>query len=411
MNQRCNDPQTVLARLCEEASQDTADVASRWAMSGAMSLTGEPSGPPRQVPVGVTLRMEQLATTIGEITGLSIDGPALLGERAAIAGFTRQGSRSVGGYAQLVESIDKPICINFARPDDLRSIPAWLQEEIDPNNRKELFSVLGKSKSEQLMKQADLLGIPLGVPGTEKHKHPAHLTEGKTSNKQAATTLVIEFGSLWASPLCGDLLRRSGCRVIKIESVSRPDGARRGPTGFFDLLNGGKESLALDFSDERSLELLKKIVKEADVIIEGSRPRALRQLGIDAEIEVEDGKVWVSITGYGRNGPRSKGVAFGDDAAVSGGLFLKDPLCFIADAVSDPSAGLLAATLALSALKSGKGWLIDIPLSAVANWMLGTGEKPEETAENIIAEPRARKIEINAPTAGRHNSQLENEFS
>ncbi len=411
MNQRCNDPQTVLARLCEEASQDTADVASRWAMSGAMSLTGEPSGPPRQVPVGVTLRMEQLATTIGEITGLSIDGPALLGERAAIAGFTRQGSRSVGGYAQLVESIDKPICINFARPDDLRSIPAWLQEEIDPNNRKELFSVLGKSKSEQLMKQADLLGIPLGVPDTEKHKHPARLTEGKTSNKQAATTLVIEFGSLWASPLCGDLLRRSGCRVIKIESVSRPDGARRGPTGFFDLLNGGKESLALDFSDDRSLELLKKIVKEADVIIEGSRPRALRQLGIDAEIEVEDGKVWVSITGYGRNGPRSKGVAFGDDAAVSGGLFLKDPLCFIADAVSDPSAGLLAATLALSALKSGKGWLIDIPLSAVANWMLGTGEKPEETAENIIAEPRARKIEINAPTAGRHNSQLENEFS
>ena len=411
MNQRCNDPQTVLARLCEEASQDTADVASRWAMSGAMSLTGEPSGPPRQVPVGITLRMEQLATTIGEITGLSIDGPALLGERAAIAGFTRQGSRSVGGYAQLVESIDKPICINFARPDDLRSIPAWLQEEIDPNNRKELFSVLGKSKSEQLMKQADLLGIPLGVPGTEKHKHPARLTEGKTSNKQAATTLVIEFGSLWASPLCGDLLRRSGCRVIKIESVSRPDGARRGPTGFFDLLNGGKESLALDFSDERSLELLKKIVKEADVIIEGSRPRALRQLGIDAEIEVEDGKVWVSITGYGRNGPRSKGVAFGDDAAVSGGLFLKDPLCFIADAVSDPSAGLLAATLALSALKSGKGWLIDIPLSAVANWMLGTGEKPEEIAENIMAEPRARKIEINAPTAGRHNSQLENEFS
>ena len=410
MNQRCNDPQTVLDRLSEEVGQDVADIGSRWAMSGAMSLTGESSGLPRQVPMGVTLRMEQLATIIEEITKLSIDGPALLGERAAFAGLTRQGSRSVGGYAQLVETIDKPICINFARPDDLLLIPAWLQEEIDPNNRKELFSVLGKSESEQLVERADLLGIPLGVPGTEKYKNPAHLTEGKISNKQAATTLVIEFGSLWASPLCGDLLRRSGCRVIKIESVSRPDGARRGPTGFFDLLNGGKESLALDFSDERSLELLKKIVKEADVIVEGSRPRALRQLGIDAEIEVEAGKVWVSITGYGRNGPRSKGVAFGDDAAVSGGLFLKDPLCFIADAVSDPSAGLLAATLALSALKSGKGWLIDIPLSAVANWMLGTGEIPEEAAENIIAEPRARKIEIAAPTAGQHNSQLENEF-
>jgi crotonobetainyl-CoA:carnitine CoA-transferase CaiB-like acyl-CoA transferase len=104
-------------------------------------------------------------------------------------------------------------------------------------------------------------------------------------------------------------------------------------------------------------------------------------------------------------------VAFGDDAAVSGGLFLKDPLSFIADAVADPSAGLLAATLALPALKSGKGWLIDVSLSAVANWMLGTGETPEEVTENLVAEPRARKIEINAPGIGQHNSQLENEFS
>ena len=102
MNQRFNDPQTVLVRLSEEVSQDVADIGSRWALSGAMSLTGESSGPPRQAPMGVTLRMEQLATMIEEMAELSIDGPALLGERAAIAGLTRQGSRSVGGHAQLV---------------------------------------------------------------------------------------------------------------------------------------------------------------------------------------------------------------------------------------------------------------------------------------------------------------------
>ncbi len=411
MNQRFNDPQTVLIQLCEELSHDVKGVASRWAMSGAMSLTGESSGPPRQVPVGVTLRMEQLATIIGEITGLSIDGPALLGERAAIAGYTRQGNRSVGGHAQLVESIDKPICINFARPDDLLLIPAWLQEEIDPNNRMEVLSSLKKFESQQLMKQADLLGIPLGVPDVEEYEYPAYLTEGKKSKKRAESTLVIEFGSLWASPLCGDLLRRSGCRVIKIESLSRPDGARRGPPGFFDLLNGGKESLALDFKDDSSLKFLRKIVKEADVIVEGSRPRALRQLGVDAETEVENGKVWISITGYGRTGPRSKGVAFGDDAAVSGGLFLKDPLSFIADAVADPSAGLLAAVIALSALESEKGWLIDVPLSAVANWICGIGEVPKESERDVVAEPRARKIKTKAPEIGQHNSELENEFS
>jgi len=411
MNQRFNDPQTVLIQLCEELSHDVKGVASRWAMSGAMSLTGESSGPPRQVPVGVTLRMEQLATIIGEMTGLSIDGPALLGERAAIAGYTRQGNRSVGGHAQLVESIDKPICINFARPDDLLLIPAWLQEEIDPNNRMEVLSSLKKFESQQLMKQADLLGIPLGVPDVEEYEYPAYLTEGKKSKKRAESTLVIEFGSLWASPLCGDLLRRSGCRVIKIESLSRPDGARRGPPGFFDLLNGGKESLALDFKDDSSLKFLRKIVKEADVIVEGSRPRALRQLGVDAETEVENGKVWVSITGYGRTGPRSKGVAFGDDAAVSGGLFLKDPLSFIADAVADPSAGLLAAVIALSALESEKGWLIDVPLAAVANWICGIGEVPKESERDVVAEPRARKIKTKAPEIGQHNSELENEFS
>ena len=411
MNQRFNDPQTVLIQLCEELSHDVKGVASRWAMSGAMSLTGESSGLPRQVPVGVTLRMEQLATIIGEMTGLSIDGPALLGERAAIAGYTRQGNRSVGGHAQLVESIDKPICINFARPDDLLLIPAWLQEEIDPNNRMEVLSSLKKFESQQLMKQADLLGIPLGVPDVEEYEYPAYLTEGKKSKKRAESTLVIEFGSLWASPLCGDLLRRSGCRVIKIESLSRPDGARRGPPGFFDLLNGGKESLALDFKDDSSLKFLRKIVKEADVIVEGSRPRALRQLGVDAETEVENGKVWVSITGYGRTGPRSKGVAFGDDAAVSGGLFLKDPLSFIADAVADPSAGLLAAVIALSALESEKGWLIDVPLSAVANWICGIGEVPKESERDVVAEPRARKIKTKAPEIGQHNSELENEFS
>ena len=199
--------------------------------------------------------------------------------------------------------------------------------------------------------------------------------------------------------------------MYKRQSLSRPDGARRGPLGFFDLLNGGKESLALDFKDDRSLKFLRKIVKEADVIVEGSRPRALRQLGIDAETEVENGKVWISITGYGRTGPRSKGVAFGDDAAVSGGLFLKDPLSFIADAVADPSAGLLSAVIALSALESEKGWLIDVPLSAVANWICGTGEVPKESERDVVAEPRARKIKTNAPEIGQHNSELENEFS
>ena len=411
MDQGFNDPKALLLQLCEEKSRDVSDAASRWASSGAMSITGEPSGRARQVPVGVALSMDQLSEAITGITGFPIDGIALLGERAAITGFTRQGDRSVGGYARLVEAVDKPICINFARPDDLELIPAWLQRRIDPYDLKAVLSVIAKSQSQELMEQADLLGIPLGVPDTEGNAKPAVLTEGGPSKRHSDVPLVLEFGSLWASPLCGDLLRRNGCRVIKVESLSRPDGARRGPAGFFDLLNGGKESLALDVNDDSSLKLLLKIVKEADVVIEGSRPRALKQFGINAEKEVENGTVWISITGYGRTGFRSGGVAFGDDAAVSGGLFLREPLGFVADAVADPSAGLLAATLGLSALRSKKGWMLDVSLSGVAKWMLGSGEIPTEVKGNKAVEPYARKIEIAAPIIGQHNNDLKNEFS
>ena len=411
MNQGLNDPQTLLLKLCEEISGNTAEAALRWASSGAMSITGEPSGVSRQVPVGVSSKIGQLSEILTKLTGFPVDGLGLLGERAAIAGFTRQGNRSVGGYAKIVEAADTPICINFARPDDLLLIPAWLKKRIDPHDHRKVLSIIGKSQSQDLMRQADLLGIPLGVPGTAGHETPVVLTEGGPTKGDSQKPLVLEFGSLWAGPLCGDLLRRFGCRVIKVESLTRPDGARRGPAGFFDLLNGGKESLAVDFNDKSSLEMLLKIVNEADVIIEGSRPRALRHLGIDAEKEVENGSVWVSITGYGRTGFRAEGVAFGDDAAVSGDLFLREPLGFIADAVADPSAGLFSATLAMSALESRKGWMLDVALSRVAKWMIGTGEIPEEIKENKVAEPYARKIETVAPSLGKHNSHLKNEFS
>ena len=57
---------------------------------------------------------------------------------------------------------------------------------------------------------------------------------------------MVELGSLWAAPLCGSLLAAAGADVVKVESIGRPDGARRGPPAFFDLLNGGKRSVALD---------------------------------------------------------------------------------------------------------------------------------------------------------------------
>ena len=127
---------------------------------------------------------------------------------------------------------------------------------------------------------------------------------------------VVDLSSLWAGPLCGQLLAAAGARVIKVESTTRPDGARHGPKAFFELMHRGKEFLAFDFSTTAGRAALADVLGAADVVIEASRPRALEQLGIIAASS--PARVWLSITGYGRDLPVR--VAFGDDAAVAGGL-------------------------------------------------------------------------------------------
>jgi crotonobetainyl-CoA:carnitine CoA-transferase CaiB-like acyl-CoA transferase len=103
--------------------------------------------------------------------------------------------------------------------------------------------------------------------------------------------------------------------------------------------------------------------------VEASRPRALTQLGISPEqISHRPGRVWLSLTGYGRDEPLR--VAFGDDAAVAGGLVGWSPTAgtpepvFCADAVGDPLTGLCAALAVTAAVRAGGGLLIDLAMRA-----------------------------------------------
>ncbi|MEJ0046865.1 MAG: CoA transferase [Rhodospirillales bacterium] len=185
--------------------------------------------------------------------------------------------------------------------------------------------------------------------------------------------VVVDLSSLWAGPLAGALLLRAGAEVIKVESVARPDGARRGHSGFFDRLNGGKRCVALDFADARGLAALRALLRHADIVIEGSRPRALRQMGIVAEefLAERPELVWVSVTAYGRDATVGEWVGFGDDAAVAAGLSQRmaetyGQMLFVGDAVADPLTGLQAAVAALAAWRQGRGGLVALSLAGVA---------------------------------------------
>jgi crotonobetainyl-CoA:carnitine CoA-transferase CaiB-like acyl-CoA transferase len=179
---------------------------------------------------------------------------------------------------------------------------------------------------------------------------------------------VANLASLWAGPLAADVLRRLGADVVSVESAGRPDGARATPA-WHASLHAGQRSVALNLGDDQGVARLAALLRSADVVIEGSRPRALEQLGIDAAEVVGAGpQVWVSITGHGRRPPGSTRIAFGDDAAVAGGLFgrLGDGPMFLADAVADPLAGLTAAATVVDLLERGGRWIVDVALSRVA---------------------------------------------
>src|SRR6185503_12810402 len=141
----------------------------------------------------------------------------------------------------------------------------------------------------------------------------------------------------------------------------------------FDLLNAGKASVALDFADAAQRSQLVDLLRGADIVIESSRPRALRQFGIEAEAILRDNPrlSWISITAYGRELPQGQWAGYGDDTAVAAGLsaLMREATggsdLFVGDAIADPLAGLHAALAALADQRTGGGSLLAIALHDV----------------------------------------------
>jgi crotonobetainyl-CoA:carnitine CoA-transferase CaiB-like acyl-CoA transferase len=386
-----------------------------WAASGAMALTGWPDRDPLPAPHGLMPEIDRLGRCIERASAalgerVRLDWPALLGERAALAHLARQGDVSCGGGTRLLAAADGWLAVTLARDQDAELLPAWLGPAIDPHDPwPELARAVGERPASALVAEGAPLGLPVarlgetrpvGAPVTARPLGDAAAPE------QLADVVVVDLSALWAGPLCAHLLGLAGARVIKVESSSRPDGARGGPQAFFDLLHAGHESVAVDFTVDHGRAALAALVARADVVIEGSRPRALRQLGIDAEDVLRDGRcrVWVSLTGHGRDGEAGQRAGFGDDTAVAGGLVARDPergLCFCADAVADPVAGLTAAAATLDALRRGGRWLLDVSLARCAAASVDNpSTAPVRRTPYAAAPPRARPAAGPAPDLG-----------
>lgn len=388
-----------------------------------MSLTGHPTrpfGPPEALVPRLGAIGDVLTQRASQLGGaLTVDALALLGERSAIAGLHRHGQVSCGGGTRLLPTADERwLAVSLARPEDMELVPAWL--EIPNPNRTDASAVwttvtktLAGRTGKQASDRAILLGLPVGLvppssderPGVTPGNLPlgASPVPGPAAEPCAlADVRVVDMSSLWAGPLCGQLLAAAGASVIKVESTSRPDGARFGPPAFFDLLNCGKANVALDLRSSAGVAALRELLAGADVVIEAARPRALEHLGIDVRSALTRGRtrVWASITGHGRTPPGRDRVAFGDDAAAAGGLVSGPSTLpvFCADAIADPTSGVVAAAGVLDALATGGRWLIDVSMASVAEHLAGpTLPVPHHLTP---APPRARKAAGRAAALG-----------
>lgn len=387
------------ARVVRSSGRRDPHPAIEWARSGAMALTGPADGPPQLAPGPLASCARGAAEAVrllaGERWQTQLDAPALLGERAAILGLTRRGSTSPGGSCRLLRAADAWIAVNLARPEDLDLLPAWLGEGDRGDPWRFAAARVARRPAAEVVERARLLGLPAAV--AEEPPRPAPpwcrvAARGEASARAGGDPpLVVDLSSLWAGPLCAQLLGLAGARVVKLESTRRPDGARFGPAAFFDLLNAGKQSVALDFGAPAGRERLRRLLERADVVVESARPRALSQLGIDAGVLVAShpGLTWVSITGYGRREPEAGWAAFGDDAGAAAGLAVATgpgggPPLFCGDAIADPLAGLHAAVAALASRQGGGGHLLDLALRDVAAHAAAFGPRPPEATVRPI---------------------------
>ena len=184
---------------------------------------------------------------------------------------------------------------------------------------------------------------------------------------------VLDLTRARSGPTCARQLADWGANVIKIEmpeSLTEGEqmgGARHGSD--FQNLHRNKRSLSLNLKDPDGINILKKLAKDADVIVENFRPNVKQRLGIDYEVLSEDnpGLVYSSISGFGQDGPYAARPGFDQIAQGMGGLmsitgFPGGGPVRVGIPIADLTAGLFAAQGIFVALLerevSGKGqWL------------------------------------------------------
>ena len=192
---------------------------------------------------------------------------------------------------------------------------------------------------------------------------------------------VLDLATFVAAPFCGTILGDFGAEVIKVEQPGEGDSLRRfgTPTECGDTLvwlseSRNKKSVTLDLRSPEGAEMLRRLAKEADVVLENFRPGTLEKWGLGYEqLSAENpGLVMLRVSAYGQNGPKRNEPGFARIAhAFSGLTFLagepgRVPVVPGSTSLADYISGIWGAVGVLLALRgrdtTGRGQVVDIGL-------------------------------------------------
>ncbi|MHA1988154.1 MAG: CaiB/BaiF CoA transferase family protein [Promethearchaeota archaeon] len=249
---------------------------------------------------------------------------------------------------------------------------------------------------------------------------------------------IIDLSRALAGPYCTMMLADMGAEVIKLEMPGRGDDSRawgppfkEGESAYFMSVNRNKKSMTLNLKKEKAIEIIHKLIKQSDVLIENFRPGTMEKLKLSySEVkEINQDIIYCSISGFGQDGPYRLLPGMDQVLQGMGGLMSitgepNGPPIKVGVAVADIAGGMFAAFGIMIALfnreKTGKGQKIDNSLldnqiawltyRAGSFFMSGEIPKPLGSGHPVIVPYQAFKAKDSYFNLAVGNDQLWGKF-
>jgi crotonobetainyl-CoA:carnitine CoA-transferase CaiB-like acyl-CoA transferase len=220
---------------------------------------------------------------------------------------------------------------------------------------------------------------------------------------------IVDFTQFEAGPSCTESLAWLGAEVVKIENPRTGDPGRRLQPGkpdndpwYFHQFNANKKSVTLNLKSPRGLEIVRALLKKADVTIENMGPGTIERLGLGYEEvkKINPGIIYCQVKGFGSGSPYEKNLAFDMIAQAAGGTFSvtgegdRAPVK-PGPSLGDTGTGMLMAISILGALykrsKTGNGRLLQVAMQdAMLHYMRVPFSRTQLTGQAVMRDGSSR---------------------